>query len=182
MDYKINHPLFGNKTVAFNCEACGEELLCPLEDAGTQQPCPRCTTSFITPGQKELDEERQAEIKAKEAKEHAEIRAQQAKEHAEIEARQKAFRQQEEAHRHQHAAMAVELPPPELVWYGEMYCDSCGYRWDARRNTPPARCPSCSKRSAVPIKRPKRTGCAAVLLLTFMLLGSLAATAHHLWT
>lgn len=29
-------------------------------------------------------------------------------------------------------------------WYGEMACRKCGYRWQSRRKTPPARCPRCS--------------------------------------
>lgn len=28
-------------------------------------------------------------------------------------------------------------------WYGEMSCRNCGYRWNSRRTTPPARCPKC---------------------------------------
>jgi hypothetical protein len=58
-------------------------------------------------------------------------------------------------------------PPPEMVWYGEMHCEACGYTWQARRNTPPARCPSCSSRDVVSVKRPKRTGCLAILIFAF---------------
>jgi hypothetical protein len=29
------------------------------------------------------------------------------------------------------------------LWYGEMGCHNCGYRWHARKKTPPASCPSC---------------------------------------
>jgi DNA-directed RNA polymerase subunit RPC12/RpoP len=29
-------------------------------------------------------------------------------------------------------------------WYGGMACLRCGYNWQARRNTPPGRCPRCS--------------------------------------
>ncbi|HVT80648.1 MAG TPA: hypothetical protein VHM90_08320 [Phycisphaerae bacterium] len=165
MDYEIKRHLVGKPTVSFNCQSCSDELQCPLDDAGTEQRCPRCGTPFITPGQKELDEQR------RQAQEEEENR-----EHAEYEKRQKAFREQEERHRlKQREAAAAQPPEPEMVWYGDMLCETCGYQWQARRNTPPARCPSCSKRSVLPIKRPKRTaGCAAILLFFFLLLPLLA--------
>jgi hypothetical protein len=60
MNYTIHQKLFGKKTVAFACQFCAEPLVAPLEDAGTQQPCPRCGNPFTTPGQKELLEQQQA--------------------------------------------------------------------------------------------------------------------------
>lgn len=29
-------------------------------------------------------------------------------------------------------------------WSGSMSCSSCGYIWESRRSTPPAKCPSCN--------------------------------------
>ena len=31
-------------------------------------------------------------------------------------------------------------------WYGKMLCNRCGYNWQARRSTPPARCAKCSSK------------------------------------
>ena len=42
------------------------------------------------------------------------------------------------------------------IWYGVMYCTDCGYRWMSRKSTPPAKCPSCSKRSISPMMGVKR--------------------------
>jgi DNA-directed RNA polymerase subunit RPC12/RpoP len=28
-------------------------------------------------------------------------------------------------------------------WYGAMVCRACGYPWQSRKTTPPARCPKC---------------------------------------
>lgn len=55
---------------------------------------------------------------------------------------------------------------PELVWYGAMICRACGYQWQARKSTPPAKCPGCSKRDVEPVRVPKRaTGCAGMILI-----------------
>ena len=32
-------------------------------------------------------------------------------------------------------------------WYGKMLCLKCDYRWQSRRQTPPARCARCSSTS-----------------------------------
>ncbi|KZY42510.1 MULTISPECIES: hypothetical protein [unclassified Oleiphilus] len=32
------------------------------------------------------------------------------------------------------------------TWYGAMECNKCFYDWQSRRNTPPAKCPSCSSK------------------------------------
>jgi DNA-directed RNA polymerase subunit RPC12/RpoP len=37
-------------------------------------------------------------------------------------------------------------------WYGEMVCLTCNYKWQSRRNTPPARCPSCRSKSISVVK------------------------------
>lgn len=38
-----------------------------------------------------------------------------------------------------------------IMWYREMFCESCGYSWKSRRPTPPAKCPSCNSRSVTPL-------------------------------
>jgi len=35
-------------------------------------------------------------------------------------------------------------------WYGEMHCSSCGYSWQSRRNSPPAKCANCSSKTIEP--------------------------------
>jgi DNA-directed RNA polymerase subunit RPC12/RpoP len=164
MDYSIKKPLFGTTTVAFSCEACSEPLEAPLEDAGTQQPCPRCGTIFITPGTEELEKQRNAERLQKE-QEEAERR------NREIGESQKRHEKEREAIVEQEIKQQVQQP--RLVWYGAMHCDACGYSWQARRNTPPARCPSCSKRDVHPVKEPERVrgGCTTVLVLFVSLVG-----------
>lgn len=32
-------------------------------------------------------------------------------------------------------------------WYGRMSCNRCGYAWNSRRSTPPARCAKCSSQN-----------------------------------
>ncbi|MFK5891965.1 MAG: hypothetical protein QM504_01950 [Pseudomonadota bacterium] len=32
-------------------------------------------------------------------------------------------------------------------WYGAMFCNSCHYSWQSRRNTPPAKCANCSSKN-----------------------------------
>ena len=34
--------------------------------------------------------------------------------------------------------------PDPTKWYGKMTCSKCGYFWESRKATPPARCPRCS--------------------------------------
>lgn len=53
MDYKIRKNLLGRREVEFRCTACGEKVLCPLEDAGTRQMCPTCGTMHACPGERE---------------------------------------------------------------------------------------------------------------------------------
>ena len=53
MEYRIRRNMFGKREVEFKCRGCGEKILCPLADAGTQQPCPSCGTIHICPGEKE---------------------------------------------------------------------------------------------------------------------------------
>lgn len=60
MDYTIQQRRFGKTTVSFACAICGEPLVAPLDDAGTQQTCPKCGSPFVTPGEKELHEQKLA--------------------------------------------------------------------------------------------------------------------------
>jgi hypothetical protein len=56
VNYTLPQKRFGKTTVSFSCEICAEPLVAPLEDAGMQQPCPKCGNPFVTPGTKELQE------------------------------------------------------------------------------------------------------------------------------
>ncbi len=47
------------------------------------------------------------------------------------------------------SAAVVKRDPNK--WYGKMSCTKCGYQWDSRRNTPPARCPKCRSNSIRPV-------------------------------
>jgi rubrerythrin len=150
MDYQVAEGAWGGKVVEYQCPRCGEALQSPLSDAGTTQQCPRCEYSFATPGAKELAEERRIADEHK-ARREAGAAARKALETAEAE-RQRQLR---------------ENPPPppreDLVWRRRMYCNACGYRWTARRSTPPARCPGCSSRDVEPIM--EQPGCLGVVLL-----------------
>jgi DNA-directed RNA polymerase subunit RPC12/RpoP len=39
---------------------------------------------------------------------------------------------------------------PYKEWYGAMFCNSCHYSWQSRRDTPPAKCPNCSSKNIEP--------------------------------
>lgn len=125
------------------------DLESPLAEAGSMQECPFCHTGFYSPG---VDE------KAAEDRQNA--LEQLAKENAAL-----ARRQEKEQQREVVVARPV-APPPQLVWYGAMFCHACGYQWKARRQTPPAKCAGCGSRRIEPIREPVRNaGCAAVLIL-----------------
>jgi rubrerythrin len=87
-----------------------------------------------------------------------------------------------EAARAAQTARRVPTPTQEqLVWRGNMGCSSCGYQWKARRNTPPAKCPSCARRTAVPAM--EKAGC--LIFMAYLLtgvLGILALCAALLFT
>lgn len=72
-------------------------------------------------------------------------------------------------------------PPPELVWYGQMYCHSCGYQWKARRNTPPAKCAGCGRKNIEAVRVPK-AGCLSAVALIFSAGAALAYVATRLIT
>ena len=40
-------------------------------------------------------------------------------------------------------ALGAFKPDPNK-WYGKMRCQRCGYQWQSKRRTPPARCPKCN--------------------------------------
>ncbi len=139
LPYEVDDRIFGETVVAYQCPHCAHHLESPLHEAGTTHDCPTCQHPFVTPGLKEK-----------------------AAEDAERERKEEAERVEQEKRRAQElAAVSVkptEHPPAELVWYGGMVCHSCGYRWKARRNTPPARCASCSGRNISPVRVPPQ-GC-----------------------
>jgi rubrerythrin len=168
MDYSVRSHLFGKKEIVFKCDRCHDELKAPLEDAGTQQACPNCGNPFITPAVDELhaeqEEQRRREVDAK----NLELAAAAQKD-------REARRRQEELQ----LARSTPPPPQELVWYGAMSCNSCGYQWQARRQTPPARCPSCGKRDVQTVKVPKRTGC---LVIIAILVPAALFVATHAWS
>lgn len=150
MGYKVTDPIFGPPVVTYNCPACGAELKSELTDAGTRQNCPACTNELRVPGVQELQIHRDGLI-AKAQKERRE------REQARID------KLNRDAAKGQAAQAAAQ---PVLVWYGAMYCHECGYNWQARRNTPPAKCPSCGRKNIEPVRVPKRaTGCMGVLVL-----------------
>lgn len=69
MEYRVRKQfgLFGNYIVLYKCpgrpsQPCGEALVAPLSDAGTEVECPECDKSLIIPGITEL-----ANVKRKQA-------------------------------------------------------------------------------------------------------------------
>jgi rubrerythrin len=161
MDYEVVQKFRGAKIVAYRCPTCGIDLESPLEEAGTEQTCPTCGGPFTSPGLPELlkDQQERREQHEREEKER-------------IEAEWKAAVEREQKER-QRLAPPPPPPRPELVWYGKMYCNNCGYTWQARRKTPPARCPSCSKRNITPVRVPRATGCLTCVLLVIAVAGAL---------
>ena len=162
MAYEVRPSFFGPSIVAYQCLGCGHDLESPLSEAGEMHPCPFCHQVIETPGTAELREEirKAAEQKDRDDAERAAAeRERVAKETA---------RAMEQLRTETQAAA-----PPELVWYGEMVCNACGYRWQSRRDTPPAKCAGCSSRDIVPVRLPKRTGC----LVAIVVAGAIAVLA-----
>lgn len=166
MEYSISSNLLGGKTVHYLCDRCGTELESPLSNAGTPETCPACGEKFVCPGILEFEEDRKKakEREAQEAREQFEADEEKRKK-AEYKARIAAAEEQARLNR----PPPPPPPPPELVWYGQMRCPSCGYGWQARRNTPPARCPNCGKRDVVAVRvqkmAPKASGCLTMIVL-----------------
>lgn len=166
MDYEVVQKFRGAKVVTYQCPRCGIDLESPLEEAGTEQMCPTCGGPFVSPGTPELLKEQQERQEQQEQEEREEKER--------IEAERRAAQERERKDRQR---ITASPPTPELVWYGKMYCNGCGYTWQARRNTPPARCPSCSKRSVTPVRVPRASGCLTCVLLFVLVAGSFVAGA-----
>lgn len=61
--------LTGKSTVHFNCGKCGATLEAPLNEAGDNDRCPECQSSFIVPGEAERRAEREKELADERAEE-----------------------------------------------------------------------------------------------------------------
>ena len=156
--YKVKKRLWMGSVVTFQCDECGAELTCPLHEAGTRQKCPSCKREFTIPGS--VEKARELEDLLKKQAYERERQAANAVEKQRLAEAEKSLRERMD----QAKSTAVPSPPP-MVWYGSMSCDSCGYSWQARRNSPPARCPSCGRRAARPVREPERQGCLIWIVL-----------------
>lgn len=152
MEYSIHENFLGKRIVSYKCPTCGADLESPLSEAGSMQECPFCHAGFYSPGVDEKKAEDRQTALEKLAKENAAL----------------AKRQQQA----QHVEVRPAPRPPDLVWYGAMFCQSCGYRWKSRRQTPPAKCHNCGSRHIAAIREPRRSwlslegsGCLVMLLL-----------------
>lgn len=63
-------------------------------------------------------------------------------------------------------------------WYGRMHCNSCAYQWQARRDTPPARCPRCGQGWIMPVMEKRGIGCFGMLILAVIVIIVLMAIAN----
>lgn len=54
MAYEVNRKR-GKLGVDFGCPHCGDQLRCPIEEAGTSQQCPTCGRAVDVPGKEERD-------------------------------------------------------------------------------------------------------------------------------
>lgn len=64
------------------------------------------------------------------------------------------------------------------AWYGKMRCLKCGHNWQARNDTPSARCPKCGAKSPSPLhEKPRSAGCLGAAL---MLVAAVAIVAFSL--
>src|SRR5213592_3229596 len=54
MRFIVKTGLSAKRRVAFNCPRCAAPLESPLEEAGSQFPCPTCGQDFTVPGIEEL--------------------------------------------------------------------------------------------------------------------------------
>jgi DNA-directed RNA polymerase subunit RPC12/RpoP len=159
VDYIVEHRPFRGDVVKYRCPHCSDQLESPLSEAGSTQPCPSCYKKLVTPGIKEWQAAQALELKREQEEQRREI--------------------QKAAPKPQVQQVKIVRPPkvPDLVWYRQMFCNSCGYRWKSRRNTPPGKCANCGARNIVPIMQPRASwwwpnaeGC----LITIVLLASLA--------
>lgn len=73
----------------------------------------------------------------------------------------------------------------KMVWRGKMACDSCGYNWQSRRNSPPARCANCWDTDITPVMEAKGCGCITMIILIigisvgFSIIASMIGTAER---
>ena len=170
MDYIIERHMLRGRVVKFRCPNCNEPLQAPFKDAGSAQPCPFCYKKFITPGVEELRAEEAAVLARKEQKLK---QIQIAKEKKELVQKVEVVRVPKE---------------PDLVWYRQMACYGCGYRWKSRRNTPPAKCANYGGRNIVPIMEPRMAwwwpnaqGCLiSVVAIGTVVVAAMAFTAYIL--
>jgi NAD-dependent SIR2 family protein deacetylase len=160
MDYKVVYRPFRGRIVKYRCPGCKERLRSPLKEAGSTRLCPICSGTMVVPGTIELREEEVAQRKRLREIEEEKIKglsstSQQAK---------------------------AKPRGPDLVWYRQMSCHSCGYRWKSRRNTPPAKCAKCGGRNIVPVMQPRMAwwqleaqGCLVMFLAALMIAASITA-------
>jgi hypothetical protein len=110
MDYVVRTGLRGKKTVEWKCIRCGEELSCPLGQAGTTCSCIKCETEQSVPGTEELKTHKTIEAGKVTASTNAAIlKAQQKREEDRIAAENKVFAEN---------AKAAELPKYESIVKG----------------------------------------------------------------
>lgn len=149
MEYSVRDPMLGPPVVSYACASCGMALESPLEEAGTKQKCPTCGAPFVTPGEREARIERQKLI-----------------DKAQTEAKERGDRLQEKnARAAENALREMKAAQVELVWYGAMVCNECGYQWKARKSTPPAKCAGCGRRNIAVIREPRHAaGCLSVIV------------------
>jgi predicted Zn-ribbon and HTH transcriptional regulator len=155
MNYHVESRLMGGPITSYQCPHCGHHLESPLHEAGTAVNCPFCQGAFETPGVPELQEQQQLEQERALAI---------AAEHARATERD---RQRVTARR------VKASQPPQLVWYGAMYCHGCGYDWKARRMTPPRRCHNCGSRNVEAVRVPKHfnsVGCVLMVFFAFIII------------
>ncbi len=62
--YEIKKSLMGNENVAYHCPNCHTDLESKLEEAGTQDKCPKCSRTFRVPGVQDLQLRQRSEQSA----------------------------------------------------------------------------------------------------------------------
>ncbi len=56
MDYQVREAEGGKRRVYYRCEVCRAQIDSPLEQAGTEMPCPACRKAQLVPGSAERKE------------------------------------------------------------------------------------------------------------------------------
>ena len=113
----LKKSITGSYSVHYDCPACGERLISPLEDAGDQDECPDCQKTFTVPGTKQREKHERIKLKKQQEKDvQADLKKRKKQEAAQ--AKQEAARvkqeaalaqQREEAER---SARSQPSPPP----------------------------------------------------------------------